>query len=90
MLDDLGYRRGYCHLKEKTLDCILSGGIVLKETVDLSSDRLLMMMMMMMFINKYHCGILTSRYPNLVTASHSGLIAPVSTNSSVGTFQGKF
>ncbi|PNF15324.1 hypothetical protein B7P43_G00939 [Cryptotermes secundus] len=38
MLDDLGDRRGYSHLKEKAL----SGGTVLEETVDLSSDRLLM------------------------------------------------
>jgi hypothetical protein len=36
MLDDLGDRRGYCHLKEKALDRI-NGGIVLEETVDLSS-----------------------------------------------------
>jgi hypothetical protein len=43
LLDDLGDRRGYSHLKEEAL----SGGIVLEEAVDLSYDRLLMMMMMM-------------------------------------------
>jgi hypothetical protein len=35
----LGDRRGYSHLKEEALD--RSGGIVLEEAVDLSSDRLL-------------------------------------------------
>jgi hypothetical protein len=37
ILDDLGDRRGYSHLKEE-------------EALDLSSDRLLMIMMMMMMI----------------------------------------
>jgi hypothetical protein len=40
----LGDRRGYSHLKEEALSIALSGGIVLEEAVDLSSDRLLMMM----------------------------------------------
>jgi hypothetical protein len=44
LLDDLGDRRGYSHLKKEALDRI-SGGIVLEEAVDLSSDRLLLMMM---------------------------------------------
>jgi hypothetical protein len=39
LLDDLGDRRGYSHLKEEALDRIK---IVLLEAVDLSSDRLLM------------------------------------------------
>jgi hypothetical protein len=38
LLDDLGDRRGYCHLKEEAL----SGRIVLEEVLDLSYDRLLM------------------------------------------------
>jgi hypothetical protein len=42
LLDDLGERRGYCHLKEEALDRIKWRGIVLEEAVDLSSDRLLM------------------------------------------------
>jgi hypothetical protein len=43
LLDDLGDKRGYSHLKEGALDRIaLSGGIVLEKAVDLSSDRLLM------------------------------------------------
>jgi hypothetical protein len=41
LLNDLGDRRGYSHLKEEALER-LSGGIVLEEAVDLSSDRLLM------------------------------------------------
>jgi hypothetical protein len=41
----LGGRRGYSHLKEEALSIALSGGIVLEEALDLSSDRLLMMMM---------------------------------------------
>jgi hypothetical protein len=36
----LGDRRGYSHLKEEAL-IALSGGIVLEEALDLSSDRLL-------------------------------------------------
>jgi hypothetical protein len=44
LLDDLGDRRGYSHLKEEALDP-LSGRIVLEEAVDLSYDRLLMTMM---------------------------------------------
>jgi hypothetical protein len=42
LLDDLGDRRGYSHFKEEKLYIALSGGIVLEEAVDLSSDRLLM------------------------------------------------
>jgi hypothetical protein len=41
LLDDLGDRRGYSHLKEEALDRIM-WRIVLEEAVDLSSDRLLM------------------------------------------------
>ena len=37
LLDDLKDRRGYSHLKEEAL----CGGIVLEETLDLSSDRIL-------------------------------------------------
>jgi len=40
LLDDLKDRRGYSHLKEEALDR-LCGGIVLEETLDLSSDRIL-------------------------------------------------
>jgi hypothetical protein len=43
LLEDLGDRRGYPHLKEEAL----SGGIVLEEALDLSFDILLMMMTMM-------------------------------------------
>jgi hypothetical protein len=43
LLDDLGDRRGYCHLKEEALDRIKWRNR-LEEAVDLSSDRLLMMM----------------------------------------------
>jgi hypothetical protein len=43
LLDDLGDRRGYSHLKEEAVNRI-KWGIVLEEAVDLSSDRLLMMM----------------------------------------------
>ena len=40
LVDDLKDRRGYSHLKEEALDA-LSGGIVLEEALDLSSDRIL-------------------------------------------------
>jgi hypothetical protein len=39
LLDDLKDRRGYSHLKEEALD--RTGGIVLEEVLDLSSDRIL-------------------------------------------------
>ena len=39
LLDDLKDRRGYSHLKEEALDR-LCGGIVLEETFDLSSERI--------------------------------------------------
>ena len=40
LLDDLKDRIGYSHLKEK-LSIALCGGIVLKEALDLSSDKIL-------------------------------------------------
>jgi hypothetical protein len=43
LLDDLGDRRGYSHLKEEALDRTKWRNL-LEETGDLSSDRLLMMM----------------------------------------------
>ena len=39
LLDDLKERRGYSHLKEEAL--VRTGGIVLEEALDLSSDRIL-------------------------------------------------
>ena len=48
-LDDLKDRRGYCQLKEETLDRTMWRN-VLEEALDLSFHRLLMMMMMMMMI----------------------------------------
>jgi hypothetical protein len=49
LLDDLGDRRGYSHLKEEALDRIKWRNRF-GRGVDLSSDRLLMMMMMMMMM----------------------------------------
>jgi len=43
LLDDLKDRRGYCQLKEESLDRTL-WRIVLEEVLDLSFDRLLIMM----------------------------------------------
>ena len=40
LLDDLKDRRGYYRLKEEALDRT-SGGTVLEEALDMSSDRLL-------------------------------------------------
>ena len=40
LLDGLKDRRGYSHLKEEALEA-LCGGIVLEETLSLSSDRIL-------------------------------------------------
>ena len=40
LLDELKYRRGYRHLKEKTLDRTM-WKLALEEALDLSSDRLL-------------------------------------------------
>jgi hypothetical protein len=51
LLDDLGDRSGYSHLKEEALDL----GIVLEETVDLSSDRLLMNYDVCMYVCMYIC-----------------------------------
>jgi hypothetical protein len=61
LLDDLGDRRGYSHLKEEALNR-LSGGIVLEEALDLSFDRLLMMMMMMI---RYVLSVNFTRFSNI-------------------------